>query len=287
MHAPRLVPVLVTLFTCALAVFAGYAIWESYMAAPWTRDGTVRVYVVGMAPEVAGRITELHVADNQFVHKGDLLMVIDPTDYAIAVDLAQAAVAQAKANRDNAEIQAQRRAELSTLSTSIEQKETFATTAAAATATYQQQLANLAQARVNLERTRIVSPVNGWVTNLSAQLGDYAAVGQRNISIINADSFWVDGYFQETNMARIHEGDRVLMKLMGYRGVLRGHVQGIARGIQVANATPDAYGLASVNPIFTWIRLAQRVPVRVTIDSVPPGVTLVAGMTVTVEVEPR
>jgi RND family efflux transporter MFP subunit len=281
----RILPVLITLMVCALGALSAWAIWAAYVASPWTRDGTVRVYVVGMAPEVSGRITDLRVADNQFVHRGDLLMAIDPTNYAIAVDLAQAAVAQAKATRDNAQVEAQRRAQLTTLSTSIEQRESYAAQALAAQATYQQQVANLAQARVNLERTRILSPVNGWVTNLTAQLGDYAAIGQRNIAVVNADSFWVDGYFEESAIGRIHDGDRVTIKLMGYRHPLAGHVQGVARAIEVANAQADPSGLAEVNPIFTWIRLAQRVPVRVTIDNVPPEVRLIAGMTATVAVQ--
>jgi multidrug resistance efflux pump len=281
----RALPIVVTLIVCALGALSVWAIWDYYMAAPWTRDGTVRVYVVGMAPQVSGQITELPVADNQFVQKGDLLMVIDPTNYAIAVDLAQAAVAQAKATRDNAQLEAQRRAQLTTLSTSIEQKESFAAQAAAAQATYQQQIANLAQARVNLQRCRISAPVTGWVTNLTAQLGDYAAVGVRNISIVDAKSFWVDGYFEEGSIARIHRGDPARVKLMGYHRPIEGHVEGIARGIETANAQTDAYGLEAVNPIFTWIRLAQRVPVRIAIDHVPDGVTLVAGMTATVQID--
>lgn len=280
----HVLPVFTTFVACALAAAATWAIWQAYMASPWTRDGTVRVYVVGMAPEIAGQITELHVADNQFVHRGDLLMVIDPTDYAIAVDLAEAAVAQARANRDNAQAEARRREALTTLSTSIEQRESYAATALAAQATYQQQVANLAQARVNLERTRLVAPVNGWVTNLTAQLGDYASVGQRDISLVNADSFWVDGYFEESALGRIHEGDAARIKLMGYKHPLSGHVQGVARAIEVANAQADPFGLAAVNPIFTWIRLAQRVPVRIAIDAVPPEVRLVAGMTATVDI---
>jgi RND family efflux transporter MFP subunit len=281
----RVLPVLVTLIMCALGGLSAWAVWSAYVASPWTRDGTMRVYVVSMAPEVAGKVTELRVADNQFVHRGDLLMVIDPTNYAIAVTLAEAAVAQAKADRDNKLIESQRRDKLTTLSTSVEQRESYAARALAAQASYQQMVANLAQARVNLERTRLVAPVTGWVTNLTAQLGDYAMVGQRDISLVNADSFWVDGYFEEGAIARIHENDRARIKLMGYKHPLLGHVQGVARAIEVANAQTDSYGLASVNPIFTWIRLAQRVPVRVAIDKVPPEVRLIAGMTATVEIE--
>jgi multidrug resistance efflux pump len=239
----RILPLLITLATIAVAVALGWAMWEAYMGAPWTRDGTVRAYVVTMAPEVAGHIVELPVADNQFVHKGDLLMVIDPTNFKIAVSLAEAAVQQAQANLD--------------------------------------------QARVNLERTQIRSPVNGWVTNLLAQLGDYANVGQNEISLVDADSFWIDGYFEETNLEPIQVGDPASIRLMGYRQIVRGHVGSIARGINVANAQPNGQGLATVNPIFTWVRLAQRIPVRIHIDQVPEGVVLTAGMTATVQINPR
>jgi multidrug resistance efflux pump len=283
----RIFPLLITLVAIAAAGALGWGMWDAYMGAPWTRDGTVRAYVVTMAPQVAGQIVELPVADNQFVHKGDLLLVIDPTDFKIAVSLAEAAVQQAQANAQNAEREAKRRQELTTLAVTVEEKQTFATTALATQAQYQQAVANLDQARVNLQRTQIRSPVNGWVTNLLAQLGDYATVGQNLISLVDADSFWVDGYFEETNLEPIRVGDPASIKLMGYSEIVRGHVGSIARGINVANAQPNGQGLANVNPIFTWVRLAQRIPVRIHIDQVPEGVVLAAGMTATVQIDPR
>jgi RND family efflux transporter MFP subunit len=283
----RALPVLLTLIAVALSGVLSWAMWQAYMAAPWTRDGTVRAYVVTMTPEVAGRIVALPIVDNQFVHKGDLLMTIDPTDYAIAVQLAESAVMQTKVNADNAEREAKRRLELNDLSVSIEQQQTYVTAAQAAQAAYQQAVANLAQAKVNLERTNIRSPINGYVTNLLVQLGDYAKVGDQDIAIVNSDSFWVDGYFEEVHLGMIHEGDQALVKLMGYKQVLRGHVAGVARGIVVPNAQPGASGLANVNPIFTWVRLAQRIPIRVQLDQVPESVRLVAGMTASVEIEPQ
>ncbi|HEY2538024.1 MAG TPA: HlyD family secretion protein [Stellaceae bacterium] len=283
----RILPLLLTLIAVAVAIWFGRAMWDLYMASPWTRDGTVRVYVVTMAPQVAGQIVKLPVADNQFVHKGDLLMVIDPTDFKIAVSLAEAAVKQARVNAQNAEREAERRLKLNDLSVTVEQQQTFETSAVAAQAQLQQAQANLNQARVNLERTEIRSPVNGWVTNLLVQLGDYATVGKNLISLVDADSFWVDGYFEETNIDRIDVGDPATIKLMGYHQILHGHVNSIARAINVANAAPDALGVALVNPIFTWVRLAQRIPVRIHVDQVPKGVTLSAGMTATVQVNPR
>jgi RND family efflux transporter MFP subunit len=271
----------------AVAVVLGRAMWDAYMGAPWTRDGTVRAYVVTMAPEVAGRIVELPVADNQFVHKGDLLMIIDPTNYKIAVSLNEAAVQQAQASAQNAEREAKRRQQLTDLAATTEEKQTYASSAIVAQAQSQQAQARLDQARVDLERTQIRSPVNGWVTNLLAQLGDYATVGENIISLVDADSFWVDGYFEETNLEPIRVGDPASVKLMGYTQIVRGHVGSIARGINVANAQPNGQGLANVNPIFTWVRLAQRIPVRIHIDQVPEGVVLAAGMTATVQIDPR
>src|SRR5438445_4680644 len=283
----RILPILITLAVIAVAIVLGRAMWDAYMGAPWTRDGTVRAYVVTMAPEVTGRIVELPVADNQFVHKGDLLMIIDPTNYKIAVSLAEAAVEQAQANAQNVQREAQRRQELTTLAVTVEEKQTYQSNALVAQAQYQQAVANLDQARVNLERTKILSPVNGYVTNLLAQLGDYVTVGHNEISLVDADSFWVDGYFEETNLEPIQVGDPASIKLMGYSQIVRGHVGSIARGINVANAQPNGQGLATVNPIFTWVRLAQRIPVRIHIDQVPEGVVLAAGMTATVQIDPR
>jgi multidrug resistance efflux pump len=340
----RLLRVLVTSAAVAIAVPLSWAMWNTYMGTPWTRDGTVRVYVVTMAPEVAGRIIELPVVDNLFVHKGDLLMVIDPTNYKIAVDLARAAVGQARANVQNIDAQiaaqqsqvtaneaeveraqaaltfAQQQAaryrdlaekevgtvqmEQQTASTlrqdeatlrnaqaaltvARQQIETLKAQRAGAEATLAQAQAQLDQARVNLNRTQIHSPVNGWVTNLLAQLGDYANVGQNEISVVDADSFWVDAYFTETTLAPIRAGDPANIKLMGYSEIVRGHVGSISRGINIQNAQGGSQGLQTVNPIFTWVRLAQRIPVRINIDHVPDGVTLAAGLTATVEIEPR
>jgi multidrug resistance efflux pump len=280
----RIVPVLVTALTVAIAGVLSWLMWESYVGTPWTRDGRVRVYVVTIAPQVAGTITQLPVKDDQFVHKDDLLMEIDPTNYKIAVEVAQAAVEQAKALAENAKAEATRREKLGDW-VSQEERQTFVSRSMAADATSQQATANLEQAQVNLKRTRIVSPVNGYVTNLEAQLGDYVNVGERRISVVNSDSFWVDGYFEETVLGSINIGDPAQVKLMGYSDVIRGHVAGVARGINIENAASNEAGLAKVNPIFTWVRLAQRVPVRIALDEVPESIRLVAGQTATVQID--
>ena len=283
----KIVPMLITLATVGIAIVLGRAMWDAYMVAPWTRDSMVRAYVVTMAPEVSGRIVEMPVHDNQFVHKGDVLMVIDPTDYRIALDLAEAGVLQAKATAENAQAQAERRRKLSDLAETVEDRQTHEAIALATQAQHRQAVAQLDRAKVNLERTEIRSPVNGWITNLLAQQGDYANVGQNVISVVDADSYWVDAYFEETQLASIRDGDSAKIKLMGNSQIVTGEVVGIARGINVSNAQPNQQGLAMVNPIFTWVRLAQRVPVRIRLKRVPDGVRLVAGLTATVQVDPR
>jgi RND family efflux transporter MFP subunit len=283
----RVAPILITLAAVAVAGLLGWAAWQAYMGSPWTRDGTVRAYVVTMAPEVAGRVVKLNVGDNQFVHKGDDLFEIDPSDYRIALEQAQAQVQRDGAALDYARTNEDRQNRLvkeGWTSTEIYQQTT--STMQQAEGVVALDKAAIAKAQLDLSRTMIRSPVNGYVTNLLAQLGDYATVGQKLISIVDSDSFWIDGYFEETSVGRIHEGDPATIKLMGYKELVHGHVGGVARGINIPNAQPDQAGLASVNPIFTWVRLAQRVPVRIHIDRVPDGVRLVAGMTATVQINP-
>jgi multidrug resistance efflux pump len=283
-----LVPILITLGTVAVAALLGWATWQVYMVAPWTRDGTVRAYVVTMAPEVAGRIVKLSVADNQFVHKGDVLFEIEPADYRIALESAQAQAQRDGAALDYARTNENRQARLAKegwASTEVYQQTTSTLHQLEAAVAADQAAINKAQ--LDLSRVVVRSPVNGYVTNLLAQLGDYATVGQKLISVVDSDSFWVDGYFEETSLGRIQDGDPATVKLIGYSQLIRGHVGGVARGINIPNAQPDQAGLASVNPIFTWVRLAQRVPVRIKIDQVPDGIRLVAGMTATVQVDPH
>jgi multidrug resistance efflux pump len=285
---PPPISVLITLVSVAIASLLAWAMWDAYMAAPWTRDGTVRVYVVTMAPEVAGQIITLPVADNQFVHKGDMLFEIDPADYRIALQQAQALRQRDDATLDYARKNEKRKEALTKdgwASTDVYQQTT--STVGQSEGVVASDSAAIAKAQLDLSRTIIRSPVNGYVTNLIARLGDYATVSQKVVSVVDTDSFWVDGYFEETALGRIHEGDRASIKLMGYSQLVRGHVDSIARGINVPNAQPDQTGLASVNPIFTWVRLAQRVPVRIHIDQVPDGVRLVSGMTATVQIDPQ
>jgi RND family efflux transporter MFP subunit len=275
-----------TAFAAIAAAFGCWAIWSIYMQAPWTRDGTVRAYVVSVTPQVSGRIAQLAVQADQFVKKGDLLMIVEPDDYQITVQSAEAAVSLAKIDLDNKQADAARFTKLNGLAISQEAEQTALATASMAAATYQQARASLSKARLDLQRTQIFAPVDGYVTNLAIQPGDYATAGQRALSVVDTASFWVDAYFEETLVGKIKDHDKATVKLMSYPGILHGRVAGVGRGISVANATTDSSGLATVNPVFTWVRLAQRIPVRIELDpSLSPQIRLSVGMTATVSID--
>jgi RND family efflux transporter MFP subunit len=273
-----------TLLILALAVLAALVIWDSYVTAPWTRDGTVRVQVARIAPQVSGQITEVHVVDNQYVHRGDVLYVIDPFDFQVALDTGQAQLRQKAADLQVKRMESERRQHLSNLATTPEQQQIYAGNAVEAQAAFDAAQQQVAQADINLKRTQVRSPVNGYVTNLLMRVGDYALAGTNNISVIDADSYWIDGYFEETKMAHVCVGDRAEAALMGYRDPIVGRIQTVTRGISVSNATPSTQGLPNVDPVYTWVRLAQRVPVRIEITDIPPGIPLVSGMTATVTI---
>jgi multidrug resistance efflux pump len=276
---------LATLAIALVAVLAALMTWSYYVTAPWTRDGAVRVQVASVAPQVSGQITELRVGDNQYVHKGDVLYVIDPFDFQVALRTGQALQQESAANLQVKQAESERRQRLTSLATTPEEQQSFAGSAVGAKAAFDAAQQQVAQAEINLRRTQVLSPVNGYVTNLLMRVGDFAHQGTTNISIIDTDSYWIDGYFEETKMARVCVGDRVEAKLMGYAQPILGHVATVTRGIGVSNAATGAQGLPNVDAVYTWVRLAQRVPVRIAVDSVPPGIPLVSGMTATVTVK--
>ena len=273
-----------TLLILVFAVLAALVIWDYYITAPWTRDGSIRVQVANVAPLVSGQITEIRVVDNQYVHQGDVLYVIDPFDFQVALDTDRAQLRQKAADLQVKRVEAERRQHLSELATTPEEQQVYVGSATQAQAVFDAAQQQVEQVEINLARTQVRSPVNGYVTNLLLRVGDYAHAGTANISVIDADSYWIDGYFEETKMAHICIGDRAEAQLMGYRDPIVGRIQSVTRGISVSNAAPSIQGLPSVDPVYTWVRLAQRVPVRIRITHVPSGVPLVSGMTATVTI---
>nr|WP_084312419.1 HlyD family secretion protein [Pseudomonas jinjuensis] len=309
----KFLPPLATLAVVALAIVLGSYAWVYYTRAPWTRDARVRADVVTLSADVSGRIVELRVHDNQLVKKGDLLLEIDPVRYELAarhaqqaVEVAKAALGQSQAAivanqatlRQRQSEEVRRRALKARSAISNEEWEKSSTDVAVAQAQLLREQANLGlaqanvqlaeaayvQAKLDLERTRVYSPVNGYVTNLQTRAGDFANTGTPLLALVDSDSFHVSGYFEETKLPRIHEGDAVRIELMsGER--FDGTVESIAFAITDRENTPGSRLLANINPSYTWVKLAQRIPVRIRIDPQYAGFgRLRAGSTATVTV---
>ncbi|WP_373874592.1 efflux RND transporter periplasmic adaptor subunit [Pseudomonas tohonis] len=284
MSVKRIISVVATLLILALAVTLVHQLWQHYMESAWTRDGRVRADVINIAPDVAGLVVEVPVRDNQAVKAGDVLLRIDSSHYALAVSEAEAEVDAARAELDMRRLNARRRADMDDLVVSRESREDASHIANGAEARYRRALAQRDAARLDLERTEVRAPVDGYVTNLNIYRGDYARTGQASMALVDGRSFYVNGYFEETRLPRIRVGAKVEMRLMSGERLL-GHVDSIARGIYDRDNPESRELVADVNPTFNWVRLAQRVPVRIHLDEVPEGLALSAGMTCTVVVD--
>ncbi|TSJ62955.1 HlyD family secretion protein [Starkeya sp. 3C] len=275
----------VTLAVALAAFGAGRELWAHYMDEPWTRDAKVRADIVGVAPDVSGFVSEVLVRDNESVKAGDVLFRIDRARFSIALEQAEAAVEGRKATLEQARRDRTRYEQLKDV-VSQQKTEQARMEEAEAEAGYRQALADRDLARLNLERSEVKAPVNGTITNFNLRPGDYLTAGKAEVALVDRDSLRVEGYFEETKLARIHVGAPVSIHLMGQATPLEGRVESIAAGIEDRERTVGNGLLANINPTFSWVRLAQRVPVRIALGTIPEGVTLVAGLTATVSVGP-
>lgn len=271
-----------TLTIFSLAIIVSVALWNRYMDSPWTRDGRVRADIINVAADVSGTVVNLPVRDNQVVRKGDLLFTVDRERYRLALAQAAAHMAAAKATMTMRYREAERRSELDSDVISSENRQNSRSQAEAAEASYQETRAAFETAKLNLQRADVRSPVDGYITNLNIHAGDYVTAGAARLAIVDRNSFWVYGYFEENKLRLLHTGAPVEIRLMSSGAPLRGHVESISHGITDHDNPAGRELLADVNPIFNWVRLAQRVPVRVKIDRIPENIPLAAGMTCTV-----
>ncbi|QKR99371.1 HlyD family secretion protein [Sphingomonas sp. CL5.1] len=275
-----------TLVLVAIAVLVAVWLWRRYEVDPWTRDGRVRADVVRVTPDVGGLVTEVDVRDNQQVNPGDLLFVVDRPRYALALEQANAAIQSARATLGQARREAKRDLALGDL-VAAEAHEQNVARVATAQATLAQAEAQADAARLNLSRTNIKASVAGTVTNLDLHPGDYVAAGQQAMALVDRDSLRVEAYFEETKLGSIRIGDKAHIRLMGDGRVVEGHVESIAAGISDSERTNTGNLLPNVNPTFNWVRLAQRIPVRIKLDKVPADLRLVSGRTATVTIVPH
>lgn len=267
-----------------IALIAGMQLWDYYMNDPWTRDGRISADVVAIAPDVSGLVSRVYVVDNQQVKAGDPLFEIDKARFRVAVEQAQARLDSAVASEEQARREVHRYRNLSSDAVSRQKKEQVETALATATANVALAKSDLDLAKLNLDRTVVVASVDGTLTNFSLRPGNYVGAGKAIAALIDGGSYYVAGYFEETKLPRIAVGDRVEVKLMGQPKPIYGHVASIAAGIQDSERSGANGSLANVKPTFSWVRLAQRVPVRIKLDNVPQNVRLVAGRSATVRV---
>jgi len=274
----------VTLGMVAAAAIVGLALWDYYMNAPWTRDGRVRADVVAVAPDVSGLVTEVLVEDNQNVRKGDVLFRIDPDRFRLGLRQAEALVEGRKAMAEQTAADYARYTKLSDAAVSQQKVEAARATDLNAKAAYEQAVADRDLAKLNLERSAVRASVNGRIANMELRPGAYVTTGRGVMALIDRDTLRVEGYFEETKLPRIHVGAPVTIQLMGDGSLLRGHVASIAGGIAETGRTDGSNLLASVNPTFAWVRLAQRIPVRIALDGAGSDARLVSGRTATVSI---
>ncbi|HFK5777618.1 MULTISPECIES: efflux RND transporter periplasmic adaptor subunit [Enterobacter] len=275
-----------TLCAVAAATLLAFMMWKHYAQTPWTRDGRVRADVVQIAPDVSGPVIRVAVRDNQWVNRGDVLYAIDPHWLTLAVASAQAEVESRRHEMVMRQDAARRRAQIKAAISSEDLQQT-GSAANVAVANYHGALAALELAELNLSHATVRAPVSGYITHLRLRPGDYATAGETKVAIVDAHSFWVVGYFEETKLRHIRVGDTAHIVLMGYEPVIAGHVESIGHGIGDNNDETGGLGLPDVEPTFSWVRLAQRVPVRIHIDALPKGIELVAGLSASVEVVPE
>lgn len=273
-----------TLLVLAVAVAAGWWLWNFYMQSPWTRDGKIRAEQVSITPQVSGSITALNIKDNQFVKAGEVLFRIDETPYKIAILNAEAQLARAQTDLSKANNEANRRRHLSQGYISAEDLDTANINVKAMQASVAVAQAQLEQAQWQQEQTTVKAPVDGWVTNLSTRTGNYATAGQPVFALVDSHSFYVVGYFEETKLRHIREGDAANIVLYSGNVTLQGHVSSIGRAIYDQSVETDSGLVPDIKPNVPWVRLAQRVPVRIQFDAVPADVTLISGTTCTVSI---
>ena len=282
----KVIRFLITLTVVAIAGLTLYYMFQDYLLNPWTRDGQVQGQIIQITSRVSGPIITIPLVDNQFVNKGDLLFKIDPRTFAAEVAEARASLAQAKAAAAEAKDKAERGRDLykkdqgAVSELSLVEKLNELRQAEAAVQVAQ---AELHSAELDLEFTEVRAPLEGYVTNLNLQIGSQTVENQPAMALVDISSYYVYGFFKETQIENIQPGDKAVVKLMSYPDKpLDGLVDSIGWGIAQQDGSTGADLLPSINPSFDWIRLAQRIPVRVHLTKVPEGVKLRLGTTATV-----
>lgn len=273
-------------FMLGVAVVVCYKLWTFYITGSWTRDGRISADVVQVSAEVPGVLVRLPISDNMFVTKGRLLAQIDDKDYAIRLRDVEAKLKEAQLRRDNASAQYARR-NRATTAVSREELDNSRLQLDALDANIAQLRVALEQAQLNLSRTKIYAPADGFITNLRLREGNYIPAGQPLFALVDSASFYVVAYFEETKMPHVRPGKKVSIAPYAGGPDLSGVITGYGRAIADQSSSTGEQLVRNVQPTYPWIRLAQRVPVRIAINDMDEnklGKKLIAGTTCTVKI---
>ncbi len=282
------VKIVLNLLIFGSAIYFGYEKFEEYFSNPWTRDGQVRAQVIQVSPRISGMVMEIAVIDNQFVKKGSLLFKIDQSPFKIEIAQTRAELKRERANLRGTKIEYERVNKIAKKDKgAVSQKDLIRHEV-----NYHKSLAQidslkeaLNAARLNLSFTKIYASVDGYVSNINFQVGSQAVANQPILALVDSNSFWVFGYFRESMIGEIKIGDEAKVTLMAYKEKpISGKVESIGWGIAHSDGNPGENLLPSIKPVFQWIRLAQRIPVRIKLDKLPDGVELRFGLSASVMV---
>ena len=276
--------VIVTTAMLIAALIAGRALWSRYQSDPWTRDGRVRADVVQIAPDVSGLVTQVFVANDRTVKRGEPLFQIDRDRFALALRQAQSQITLQQAVLHEARQEAARNHQLGDLVATELTQQSDAKVAQGEAAVDAALIARDVAA-LNLRRTLVRAPVDGTLSDLTLRVGDYVTPGKPALALVDSGSLRIEGYFEENRLAHIHVGQKASIRLMGETQVLHGHVTSVAAAIEDHDRTGTASMLPAINPSFSWVRLAQRVPVRIALDERPQGLSLIAGRTASINLD--
>lgn len=265
-----LIKILVSLLLFGSALYFGYQKYQEYFTNPWTRDGQVRAQVIQISPRVSGTVVHIAVHDNQFVRRGDLLFVIDPSTYQSKVNQMKADLNRDLINEKADKIELDRVNEIAKIDEgAVSKKELIhrEVNYLNSGSKIDSSKEKLELARLDLSFTKVYAPVDGYVSNINFQIGSQAVANQPILALVDANSFWIFGYFREDQLSQISIGNPARITLMAYPDkTLEGTVESIGWGIAPSDGNPGTYLLPSVKPVFQWIRLAQRIPVRIKLD---------------------
>ncbi|WP_279048754.1 p-hydroxybenzoic acid efflux pump subunit AaeA [Cedecea davisae] len=256
----------ITLLLVLLAFIAIFRAWVFYTESPWTRDARFTADVVAIAPDVSGLITTVDVQDNQLVKKDQVLFTIDQPRYQKALEQADADVAYYQALASEKRREAGRRNTLGIQAMSREEIDQSNNVLQTVLHQLDKAQATRDLAKLDLQRTVIRAPADGWVTNLNVHTGEFINRGATSVALVKQNSFYILAYMEETKLDGIRPGYRVQITPLGSNRVLRGSVDSISAGVTNASSTSDSKGMATVDSNLEWVRLAQRVPVRIRLD---------------------